>query len=71
MNKYGVRTADTNTYYNDHHQHLEVLSFRKNFIFILEIMRKRTRVWKILIEEEEENMYLEKGTCHLLNVLYL
>ena len=53
MNKYGVRRADTNTYYNDHRQPLDVLSFRKNFIFILILMQKRKRVWKILIEEEK------------------
>ena len=60
MNKCGAgRTDCKKTYYNDHHQHPVVISFRKKYISLLEKLQRRMRVWKIL-SEQEENIYLEK-----------
>ena len=45
MNKCGTGGTDTKkTYYNDHHQHPVVISFRKNYILLLEKLQRRMRV---------------------------
>ena len=55
-----VELIQKKTYYNDHHQHPVVISFRKYYILFIEKLQRRMRVWKIL-SEQEEDIYLEKG----------
>ena len=42
------------TYYNDHHENIEVVAYRGICIITIWNLQKRTRVWKIISEEEED-----------------
>ena len=49
------------TYYNDHHQHPEVIEHRDNvYIAWIKKLQKRMKVWKWLTEDEEEEYFKKK-----------
>jgi len=54
------------TYYNEHHENPEVITYQKDNIVILKKLQRRMRVWKVMSDNEEKN-YLIKRNCSIIS----